>query len=274
MCGSKFALPAPRHHPVKVLRTQWAVHSFSPLSTPSHPPPLSYSLLPSLPTAGFGGRRSESSPPAPLPGRKPNNRTLSLTLSLTMLLNYEQRNSDFLRAVRRAARRNMEQGTTLNSRALVREVLASGAPAWYITTDYAWRRLKLLKAGKLHTRPGTLRRIMLYEIDALLRQACLDNPGADPYALLDDILSGSAATPSRFFISEEYARSSPARPAGLRPYPDRRPDGTGDARRHVPVTTKQPQPPDNLNCHDYHSQSTQHFRRDFRNIGHDGPFTA
>ena len=91
-----------------------------------------------------------------------------------MLLNYEQRNSDFLRAVRRAARRNMEQGTTLNSRDLVREVLSSGAPAWYITTDYAWRRLKLLKAGKLHT-------------------------------LLDDILSGSAATPSRFFISEEYA---------------------------------------------------------------------
>lgn len=122
-----------------------------------------------------------------------------------MLLNYEQRNSDFLRAVRRAARRNMEQGTTLNSRALVREVLASGAPAWYITTEYAWRRLKLLKAGKLQAQPGSLRRIMLDEIDALLRQACLDNPDADPYALLDDILSGSAATPSRFFISEEYA---------------------------------------------------------------------
>lgn len=136
-----------------------------------------------------------------------------------MLLNYEQRNSDFLRAVRRTARRSLEHGTPLVARALVREVLRAPAPAWYLSTDYAWRRLKLLRNGKLQTPCGSMRRIMLEELDGHLRAATLRQPRADPYALLDDILAGNGPLPSRFFISEEYA---------LRLF-------TGSARRKTPA---------------------------------------
>ncbi len=122
-----------------------------------------------------------------------------------MLLNYEQRNSDFLRAVRRAARRSLEQRKQLVARTLVREVLHSHAPAWYLTTDYAWRRLKLLRSRKLPAQAGSLRRLMLEELDAHLRAAEDARPHHDPYALLDDILAGNGPLPSRFFISEEYA---------------------------------------------------------------------
>lgn len=135
-----------------------------------------------------------------------------------MLINYDQRNSDFLRAVRRAARRSLENGSRLVARDLVREALALPAPAWYLSTDYAWRRLKLLRAGKLLPAPGSLRRLMLEELDGHLSEASRRLPTADPYALLDDILSGNGPLPSRFFISEEYA---------LRLF-------TGSARRKVP----------------------------------------
>ncbi|MDE5633749.1 MAG: hypothetical protein K2I51_03660, partial [Muribaculaceae bacterium] len=60
--GSPFILPS--------------LHTFS-LTTPLSP----LHSLPSLPAAGFGGRRSESSPPAPLPGRN-SKKELSLKLSL------------------------------------------------------------------------------------------------------------------------------------------------------------------------------------------------
>ena len=154
-----------------------------------------------------------------------------------MLLNYEQRNSDFLRAVRRAARRSMEQGITLNSRTLVREALASPAPAWYLSTEYVWRRLKLLEAGKLPPGSNRLRHAMLLEIAGLLRKAVAQKPDADPYALLDDLLAGNGPRPSRFFISEEYA---------LRLF-------TGSARRRQPQRQALPRPQALRRCRKPHS---------------------
>lgn len=122
-----------------------------------------------------------------------------------MLYNYEQRNSDFIFAVRRAARRKLSLGLELKSLDLVREALYSPAPRWYLSTEYTWRRLKLLKAGKLPGADSSLRTAMLIELDGHLQRLCASHPEADPYGLLDDILSGHGPRPSRFFIGEEYA---------------------------------------------------------------------
>lgn len=142
-----------------------------------------------------------------------------------MLLNYEQRNNDFLTAVRRAARRRLMAGELLQSRSLVREALREPAPSYYVTTDYIWRRLREKTAGRLPLRGP--RAEMLEEIEQRLTEMKKKSPEKDIFALLDDILSPQGPGASRFFIGEEYA---------LRLF-------TGSARRHrrrLPASRKRP----------------------------------
>ena len=150
-----------------------------------------------------------------------------------MLLNYEQRNSDFLKAVRAEARRCLGLGRELHS--LVRQAPPSPAPSDYITTDYAWNRLRDLRCGHLGVQG--IRRDMLVEIAGRLAQSCRQNPTTDPYALLDDIVGSEA---SRFFLSEQYAlrlftgsaRNAAARTeAARRSIADPLPRVTGHRRR-------------------------------------------
>lgn len=131
-----------------------------------------------------------------------------------MFLNYEQRNSDFLQAVRRVARRKLDKGERLQTHSLVKEALASPAPSYYVTAEYIWRRIKDRAKG-YDIAPGP-RRDMLDEIAGRLDEARGLHPETDPFALLDDILGPQGGGASRFFIGQEYA---------LRLF-------TGSARRH------------------------------------------
>lgn len=121
-----------------------------------------------------------------------------------MLLNYEKRNSDFLAAVRSTARRELQAGRPLESRRLVRQALASPAPAYYVSADYVMRRLNRMRSGRATCR-NPQRLAMLDEIREKFDRLRAEHPDADRLTLLDDMLGHDGPGASRFFIGEEYA---------------------------------------------------------------------
>lgn len=142
-----------------------------------------------------------------------------------MLHDYERRNADFLAAVRATARRELQAGHRLESRRLVRQTLASPAPAYYVSADYVIRRLNRLRSGR-ETCRNPLRQAMLDEIGRKYDRLRAENPGADRLTLLDDMLGHGGPGASRFFIGEEYALrlyTGSARRAADRPRHRRRP---------------------------------------------------
>ncbi|MDE6125741.1 MAG: hypothetical protein K2G30_02170 [Muribaculaceae bacterium] len=115
-----------------------------------------------------------------------------------MLNESDRRNRDFLRAVRREAARSCGEGRPLTVREAVSLAVASPAPSYYVTTDYAWRVLRgadtprRLRRGRREAMWEALRK--RYEAELSRRE------GEDPYAVLDDLLRHGGAP--GFFISE------------------------------------------------------------------------
>lgn len=139
---------------------------------------------------------------------KTHGHTLPFKLSLQnitiMLLNYQQRNADFLRAARRVARQELEAGRTLSTRSLIDTVLRQPAPAYYVSAEYVLRRMRLLKSGRA-TCSNPRRAAMLDEIEQKFNALRQLHPQADPFALLDDMLGPEGPGASSFFLSPEYA---------------------------------------------------------------------
>ncbi|MDE7119162.1 MAG: hypothetical protein K2O10_00980 [Muribaculaceae bacterium] len=121
-----------------------------------------------------------------------------------MLLNYQQRNADFLAAARQAARRELAAGHTLSTRSLIDMELSQPAPAYYVSAEYVLRRLRLLKSGRA-TCSNPRRKAMFDEIEHKFNQLRAKHPDADHFTLLDDMLGHDGPGASSFFISHEYA---------------------------------------------------------------------
>lgn len=120
-----------------------------------------------------------------------------------MLNNVNRRDRDFLRAVRREAGRRGADGRPLTVREAVRRAVASPAPSYYVSTDYAWRMVRDDGAPKRLRRSRKSQ--MWEELRARYESELARNPGKDPYIVLDQLLKSGNAP--RFFIAESSALS-------------------------------------------------------------------
>ena len=115
-----------------------------------------------------------------------------------MLNDVNRRDRDFLRAVRREAARSYGEGRPLTVRQAVRRAVASPAPSYYVTTEYAWRRLR--ECGSSRRLRRSRREAMWEELGRRIEAELSRRPGEDPYAVLDELLRSGGAP--GFFISE------------------------------------------------------------------------
>lgn len=115
-----------------------------------------------------------------------------------MMNDVNRRDRDFLRAVRREAVRGSREGRPMTVRQAVSLAVASPAPSYYLSTEYAWRKLRYQRELRSVRRPR--RAGMWEELRQRYERELAARPGEDPYAVLDELLNRGEAP--RFFISE------------------------------------------------------------------------
>ena len=78
----------------------------------------------------------------------------------------------------------------------------SGAPSFYITRDYAWKKLHERRRS-VPPREKPHRRAMWEELEEAYERCRREHPEMDGWMALDMVLTHH--NPSGFFLSEEYA---------------------------------------------------------------------
>lgn len=145
--------------------------------------------------------------PAPSSGPRsitfytPNSSLLIFYLSL---MEYKtQRNEDFLRRFTHIMAERARAGLPLAVTAAVREAIASGAPRFYLTREYALKQLRLRRQGRRPPGERPYIATMWAELDEALAQRMRSRASEDEWVALDAVLV--CHSPSRFFISEAEA---------------------------------------------------------------------
>lgn len=118
-----------------------------------------------------------------------------------MFESMETRDRDFLTVCRNIGRNC--NGERLTSCRLVKRAVETAAPGYYVTFDYAYRMLRLLRNGRI---PAGYSRIKLQQWEEIRDKV---DKVKTCYGMRDDatalgmVLAGGRA--SRFFISHDYA---------------------------------------------------------------------
>ena len=114
-----------------------------------------------------------------------------------------QRDSDFIRRVDELTVCPGAGMLRRSLRAAVIQALHSEAPSFYITREYAYKRLGMKRRGKAGIAASDYRAAMWEELEEALHQRLSEAPGEDEWEALDHVLHRHR--PSRFFMSEEQA---------------------------------------------------------------------
>jgi hypothetical protein len=120
-----------------------------------------------------------------------------------MLENFKKRNEDFYHAVRAiqchgiAGRRSASLGFA------IRCALHSEAASFYITREYAYKQLHA-RRHRVPPREKSHRAAMWEEMEREVQRRMALHPDEDEWVALDYVLT--CYRPSRFFISEDYAK--------------------------------------------------------------------
>ena len=138
--------------------------------------------------------------------RNPSKRHCSANLfplNLERMENYEERNADFLKSVRRWQEKGREiTGRPFSVGTAVRKALTGGAPRFYLTREHVWKKMRE-RRQRLPPREKPYRRAMWSEIEAALDRRMREAPRESRWEALDYVLTRHS--PSGFFISEPYA---------------------------------------------------------------------
>ncbi len=114
-----------------------------------------------------------------------------------MLELLKTRNRDFV-----ARCRHIAADTDLTQRQIVERVIAEGAPSYYVTFDYAYRRLRQWRSGRLPASTSAVRLQQWQEIASRIDEKKCRNPALTDYSALCHVLTSCKA--SRYFITPGY----------------------------------------------------------------------
>ncbi len=118
-----------------------------------------------------------------------------------MFESLETRDRDFLRTYSRLRKRC--RGERLTASQLVKRAVETEAPSYYVTFDYAYRMLRLLRNGRIPRRYSDIKRQQWEEIKNRVDSTRKRYRMRDDSSALSLVLADGRA--SRFFISPAYA---------------------------------------------------------------------
>lgn len=107
------------------------------------------------------------------------------------------RNRDFV-----ARCRILAADTDLSQRQIVERAIAEGAPSYYVTFNYAYRRIRQWRSGSLPASTSPIRLRQWEEIASRIDDKKCRNPGMSDYTALCHVLASCRA--SRYFITPGY----------------------------------------------------------------------
>ncbi len=113
------------------------------------------------------------------------------------------RDAELLRDYREKIAEAMKSGGEINRHKIVRDVLHSGRPHYYVSFDQAYNVMSEINTHGLPSRKLTLKQQMWMEIYDKMQQLRERHPNLAIHAALARVLLSERA--SRYFISEDYA---------------------------------------------------------------------
>ena len=130
----------------------------------------------------------------------------------------EQRNRDFMKAVKREITEHYERGGKVKVDRVIRAVLERGAPGYYVSYRYARRAVgDLMARGVIERYEGKLRRQSRRDMMIEIGRKCkviMEKRGVNLGRALTDVLAGGMA--SSFFMTMGYAKQVYYREMGMR----------------------------------------------------------
>lgn len=120
----------------------------------------------------------------------------------------EQRNREFMRAVRREKQQRYERGEAVTVEGVIRAVLEQEAPGYYVSYRYARRAVgDLISRGVIERYSGKLRRHSRRDMMIEIGRKCkgiMERRGVRLGEALTEVLVGGRA--SSFFMTRAYAK--------------------------------------------------------------------